>query len=114
MASNMQRQALPLILPHAPSVGTGNEYRIAHDSLSGLLSEEDGKVTYVDSEKITVNNKIHHLSKFARTNQRTCRNHTPIVNVGDEVKVGDVLADGPAMNNGELALGQNMLIGFIA
>jgi DNA-directed RNA polymerase subunit beta len=114
MASNMQRQALPLILPHAPTIGTGNEYRVAHDSFSGLLSQQAGTVSYVDSQKIIVGNTTHNLIKFARTNQRTCRNHTPIVNVGDQVNVGDVIADGPAMNNGELSLGQNMLIGFLA
>lgn len=112
MASNMQRQAVPLLHPHAPTVGTGNEYRIGKDSLMGAISGVDGTVTYVDSSKITIDGKTTNLTKFIKTNQNTCNNQVPIVNVGDKVKANSIIADGPSMNNGELALGQNVLVSF--
>ncbi len=117
LGANMQRQAVPLLRPHAPFVGTGMEYPSAHDSGVALLCKEDGVVTYVDSSKIFVKNaagetKTYNLSKFARSNSGTCFNQTPIVVVGQEVKVGDILADGPSMENGELALGQNVVVAF--
>ena len=117
LGANMQRQAVPLLRPHAPFVGTGMEYPAAHDSGVALIAKEDGVVTYVDSSKILVKNtlgetKQYNLSKFARSNSGMCFNQTPIVLVGQEVKVGDILADGPSMDNGELALGQNVVIAF--
>ena len=117
LGSNMQRQAVPLLRPHAPFVGTGMEYPAAHDSGVAVLSKDFGVVTYVDSTKIIVKNtndedKEYHLTKFARSNSGTCFNQTPIVVVGQNVKPGDILADGPAMDDGELALGQNVLVAF--
>lgn len=116
MGSNMQRQALPLLQPHSPYVGTGLEDVIAHDSGEALLADEDGIVTYVDSLHIkTVLDgveKTYTLRKFTRSNKRTCINQTPIVKVGDKVTRGQIIADGPAMEKGELALGQNVLIAF--
>ncbi|MCI5745369.1 MAG: DNA-directed RNA polymerase subunit beta [Erysipelotrichaceae bacterium] len=117
LGANMQRQAVPLLRPQAPFVGTGMEYPCAHDSGVVVLCKEDGVVTYVDSSKIFVKNaagetRTYNLIKFARSNAGTCFNQTPIVLVGQEVKVGDILADGPSMDNGELALGQNVIIAF--
>lgn len=119
MGANMQRQATPLVRPHAPIVGTGNEYRIAHDSGMALIynKKEDATVTYVDGNKVVVETKggekiDYDLMKFNKSNQNTCNNHMPIVNVGDKIKSGHTLADGPAMQNGELALGQNALVAF--
>ncbi len=117
LGANMQRQAVPLLRPHAPFVGTGMEYPSAHDSGVALLCKEDGIVTYVDSSKIFVKNtygetKTYNLSKFTRSNSGTCFNQTPIVVVGQEVNAGDILADGPSMENGELALGQNVVVAF--
>ena len=117
MGANMQRQAIPLLKPEAPFVGTGIEKRIAHDSGLAVVANDDGLVTYVDSRKIIVaeNGQDHtyHMSKFARSNQGTAINQTPIVKKGDKVKAGQVIADGPAMQNGELALGQNVTIAFM-
>ena len=118
MGSNMQRQAVPLIRPEAPIVGTGIEYKIAHDSGIVILSEFDGVVTSVSGDAITVRGdndevKTYELLKFQRSNHETCINQKPIVKVGQVVKKGDVLADGPATQNGELALGRNILIGFM-
>ena len=117
MGSNMQRQAVPLVRPEAPIVGTGIEYKIAHDSGIVVLSEFDGVVTSVSGDKITVmgedNIKTYELQKFQRSNHETCINQKPVVKVGQQVKKGDVLADGPATQNGELALGRNILIGFM-
>ena len=118
LACNMQRQALPLLRPHAPVVGTGMEYKIAHDSGAAVISKQDGKVLYADSLKIIIqdNEGINHeykLRKFAKANQATCINQTPIVKIGDEIKVGQIIADGPAMDHGDLALGQNETIAFM-
>lgn len=118
MGSNMQRQALPLLKPHAPYVGTGLEGKIAHDSGDALIATADGVVTYVDSTKIVIrhfdDNQEHtyNLRKYIRSNKRTCINQTPIVKTGDEVKANSIIADGPSMDHGELALGQNVLIAF--
>lgn len=118
MGANMQRQATPLIQPIAPIVGTGNEYKIAHDSGMAMVYEEpeEGTVTYVDSACVKVKNskgtKEYELLKFNKSNQNTCNNQTPIVSLGDKLKPGDTIADGPAMYNGELALGQNALVAF--
>lgn len=118
LACNMQRQALPLLRPHAPVVGTGMEYKIAHDSGAAVISKQDGKVLYADSLKIIIqdNEGVNHeykLRKFAKANQATCINQTPIVKIGDEIKVGQIIADGPAMDHGDLALGQNETIAFM-
>ena len=117
MAANMQRQAIPLVKPQSPYVGTGVERKIAHDSGSSLLSKVEGTVTYVDAKKVVVQGKdgeyTHKLKKFASSNQGTCLNQIPSVVEGQKVNVGDVLADGGAIQNGELALGQNVTIAFM-
>lgn len=118
MGANMQRQALPLLRPHAPFVGTGMEHVIARDSGSAVVAEEDGVVKYVDSKRIVVITKDggeheYRLQKFGRSNQGTCMNQKPIVKVGQEIHMNDVIADGPAMDNGDLALGQNVTIAFM-
>ena len=119
MGSNMQRQALPLLRPHAPFVGTGLEHQIARDSGLAVVAVEDGTVTYTDSrtieilEKGNVEPRIYQLQKFERSNQGTCINQTSIVKVGQQVKKGQIIADGPAMDNGDLALGQNVTIAFM-
>lgn len=118
LGSNMERQALPLLRPHAPFVGTGMEHVIAHDSGAAVIAKRNGTVTYVDSSKIIVasdtGDKItYKLRKFAKANQATCINQTPIVKIGDKVKVDQIIADGPAMQNGDLALGQNETIAFM-
>ncbi len=117
MGANMQRQAIPLIQPHAPFVGTGMEYVAARDSGSAVVSIDDGVVTYVDSRKIVIEHangpQTYDLTKFVISNQGTCFNQIPIVRVGQSVKKGHVIADGPAMENGELALGQNVVVAFM-
>ena len=118
MGSNMQRQAVPLIKPEAPIIGTGMEYRAAKDSGVCKVAKEDGRVTFVSADKIVVTSadgKEHeyNLTKYKRSNQSTCINQRPIVRMGEDVKKGDVIADGPSTENGELALGKNVLIGFM-
>ena len=117
MGANMQRQAVPLIMPEAPIVGTGMEYRAAKDSGILILAEDNGVIQKVTGEAITVkyNNgttKTHRLNKFKRTNGGTCINQRPIVVAGEKVKKGDTIADGPATKNGEMALGRNVLVAF--
>ena len=117
MGSNMQRQAVPLIKPEAPIIGTGMEYRAAKDSGVCAVARRSGTVTFVAADKIeitTADGEIdsYILSKYQRSNQSTCINQRPIVSIGEAVKEGDVIADGPATDNGELALGRNILIGF--
>jgi len=117
MGANMQRQAVPLLNPHTPFVGTGMEYQAARDSGAALVSKHNGTVSYVDAKRIEIvdDEAVVHkyrLTKFAISNAGTCINHKPIVKVGEEVVVGQVLADGPAMEQGELALGQNVLVGY--
>ncbi len=117
MGSNMQRQGTPSIVPDAPLVGTGQEDRAAHDSEQVILAEEDGAVVEADSEAVSVKGasgvKKYPILKFVRSNQSTCLSQRPIVAVGDKVKKGDILADGPATQNGVLSLGQNLLVAFI-
>ena len=117
MGSNMQRQAVPLLKTENPIVGTGIEYKAGHDSGVCVLAEEDGVVQKLCSEYIDIKGKNgvkrYDLLKFALSNQGTCNNHKPIVEVGEKVKAGDVIADGPSTANGELALGKNILIGFM-
>ena len=118
MGANMQRQAVPLIKTESPYVGTGMEYKAAHDCGVVVVAKEDGHVSYVDADRIIVTDAegVEHeyeLVKMLRSNQGTCINQRPIVVKGEEVKKGDVLADGPATANGEVSLGRNMLIGFM-
>ncbi len=117
MGANMQRQAVPLLNPHSPYVGTGIEHRIAADSGSACVSTGDGIVTYCDAQKIVVSEKdgekVYELQKFRRSNAGTCINQRPIVRTGETVNRGDILADGPSMQDGELALGQNVTIAFM-
>ncbi len=117
MGANMQRQAVPLLNPHTPYVGTGMEYQAARDSGAAVVAKKDGVVTYVDAKKIIVEEDEgphkYRLTKFAISNAGTCINHRPIVNVGDKVYKGQIMADGPSMEQGELALGQNVLVGFM-
>ncbi len=117
MGANMQRQAIPLLRPSSPYVGTGIEHRIAADSGSAVIATHQGIVTYVDANRIVVTGdlgeKVYNLQKFKRSNQGTCINQTPLVRKGEMIDAGDVLADGPAMDKGELALGQNVRIAFM-
>ena len=117
MGANMQRQAVPLLDPHTPLVGTGMEYQAARDSGAAVVAKKDGIVTYVDAKKIIVEEDTgphkYRLTKFAISNAGTCINHRPIVKAGDKVVKGEILADGPSMEQGELALGQNVLVGFM-
>ena len=117
MGANMQRQALPLLKPSAPYVGTGLEHKIAKDAGLAVVAAGDGTVKYVDSKVIRVKEgkliREYKLQKFERSNQGTCINQHAIVKVGDEVKKGQIIADGPAMENGDLALGQNVTVAFM-
>ncbi len=118
MGSNMQRQAVPLLVPEAPIVGTGMEYKAAHDSGVVVLSKQDGVVEKVAGDRIVVRDTLgerhtYKLSKFARSNQGTCINQRPRVKAGQAVEKGDLLADGPSTEMGEIGLGRNVLIGFM-
>ena len=117
MGANMQRQALPLLKPETPYVGTGVEARVAKDAGLAVVSCSEGTVEYVDSRQIIVKEakgkRVYDLQKFQRSNQGTCINQHSIVKVGDKVKPGDILADGPSMKDGDLALGQNVTIAFM-
>ena len=118
MGSNMQRQAVPLLVTEAPVVGTGMERKAAVDSGNCVLATAPGTVEKISSNEIVVREdtgvkKFYKLEKFARSNQGTCMNQRPIINCGDHVETGDVLADGPCTSNGEIALGKNPLIGFM-
>jgi DNA-directed RNA polymerase subunit beta len=118
MGSNMQRQAVPLLRPQAPLVGTGMEHRCAVDSGEIVLAARAGVVEYVQTDKVVVRAKDgsldeYALPKFQRSNQSGCLNHKPLVRVGQEVYQGDVLADGPATRLGELSLGQNLLVAYM-
>lgn len=126
MGANMQRQAVPLIQPEAPIVGTGMEYVSGRDSGAAVICKHDGIVEHVEARKILVRRIVevdgkevegqvdeYKLLKFVRSNQGTCYNQRPIVEVGERVKKGDILADGPSMEYGELALGRNVLVAFM-
>ncbi len=117
MGSNMQRQAVPSIRSDAPLVGTGQEEKAAHDSEQVLIAEEDGVVEGVDGREIQFKTKNgikkYPLIKFKRSNHSTCISHRPTVKIGDKIKKGGILADGPATDNGVLSLGQNLLVAFL-
>ena len=123
MGSNMQRQGVPLLRSEAPLVGTGMEAAVAKDSGATVVAKYDGIVDAVDANRIVVRSKegngadmgveIYKLQKFRRSNQNTCINQVPLVKVGDEVKAGDIMADGPCTDMGELALGKNVLVAFM-
>ena len=118
MGSNMQRQAVPLLRPEAAYVATGIEYKAGKDSGVCLRAREDGFVKKVSSDQIVIEDELHEihtykLIKFARSNQSTCINQRPIVSAGEKVLKGDVIADGPSTDHGEIALGRNILIGFM-
>ena len=118
MGSNMQRQAVPLLVPEAPLVGTGMEYKAAHDSGVVILAKESGVVDKVSGDEIIIRDEHgerhrYHLTKFARSNQGTCINQRPVVRAGQKIDKGDLLADGPSTELGEIGLGRNALIGFM-
>jgi len=118
MGANMQRQAVPLLIPEAPIVATGIEHKCAVDSTVVLSAHDDGVVTYVSSTRISINydhigHVDHMLTKFARSNQGTCTNQRPIVVVGSRVCKDDIIADGPSTCEGEISLGKNILVGFM-
>jgi len=126
MGSNMQRQAVPLLTSRAPLVGTGLEKVVARDSGVTIVAERDGRVVAVDASRIVLQHDgegdeegvgkpvtIYNLTKFARSNQNTCFNHRPIVRYGQEVRTGEIIADGPATDQGELALGKNVTVAFM-
>jgi DNA-directed RNA polymerase subunit beta len=119
MGSNMQRQAVPLVRPEAPIIGTGMEYKAAKDSGVTVTAKNDGIIERVSANEIVIKKdsdgrrEIHKLLKFKRSNQGTCINQKPLVRKGDEVKAGEILADGPSTDQGEIALGKNLMIGFM-
>src|SRR5690606_10919924 len=124
MGSNMQRQAVPLLRADAPIVGTGMEGTVARDSGAAIVARRAGVVTKVDATRIVIQATeelradepvvdIYKLSKFQRSNQNTCINQRPLVKVGDQIKAGDIIADGPSTQFGELALGRNILVAFM-
>ena len=117
MGSNMQRQAVPLLRTEAPIVGTGMEYKAAVDSGTVVLCKKDGVVVHVNADYVEIQTADgidrYNLTKFMRSNQGTCINQKPIVDLGQQVKAGDVIADGPATDHGEISLGKNALIGFM-
>ncbi len=113
MGSNMQRQAVPLMITEPPLVGTGMEEKVARDSGTVVISEVSGKVTYCDASSINIGKKIYHLNKFQRTNADTCLNQRPLVKLGDRVEKGQIIADGTSTQDGMLALGKNILCAFM-
>ncbi len=113
MGSNMQRQAVPLMITEPPLVGTNMEERVARDSGTVVIAQDSGRVTSVDSSSVAIGKKIYHLQKFLRTNADTCLNQRPIVSLGEHVEKGQAIADGIATKGGELALGRNVLCAFM-
>ena len=114
MGSNMQRQAVPLLVTEPPLVSTGLERAVAHNSGMVIRSDRAGTITYVDAERIKVDEREYVLRKFVGLNERTCLNQKPIIKLGQKVKKGQVIADGAATNQGELSLGRNVLVAFMA
>lgn len=118
MGTNMQRQAVPLLICESPIVGTGVEERAARDSGHIIIAEEDGEISKVDASSIEIKNKKgeaikYNLTKFLRSNSSTCINQNPIVGLGQKISKGDILTDGPSIENGELALGKNIIVAFM-
>lgn len=114
MGSNMQRQAVPLLEAEPPIVGTGMERHIAQNSSMVVRAQVSGKINQVDATQITVGTTVHKLKKYVGLNERTCNNQKPIIALGDKVEAGQVIADGAATRKGELALGRNVLVGFMS
>lgn len=117
MGSNMQRQAVPLIKAEAPFIATGSEYDIAKYASTNIKAEQDGVVVFVDAEKIIIKDDqdkehVYELRLFEHSNQGTLITQKPIVELGQEVKAGDLIVDGPSTDKGELALGKNILVAF--
>ena len=113
MGSNMQRQAVPLMVTESPVVGTAMEEKVARDSGTLVVARESGRVVSVDSSSIVIGKNTYHLKKFMRTNADTCLNQSPLVKVGQHVEKGEIIADGTSTRNGELALGRNLLCAFV-
>ena len=118
MGTNMQRQAVPLLVPHPPYIGTGIEYKVAQDSGATVIAKRSGVVKKADALQIVVEAEdgtvdVYELDKFQRSNQSTCISHKPVVRKGDEVKKGQIIADGPCTSMGELSLGRNVLVAFM-
>ena len=118
MGANMQRQAVPLIDPHAPWIGTGMEHQTARDSGAAVIAKHDGTVEYVDADEIRVRRTsgeldIYNIMKYHRSNSGTSYNQRPLAELGDKVEAGDIIGDGPSMENGEMALGQNPLVAYM-
>jgi len=113
MGSNMQRQAVPLMIPEVPYVGTGMEEKVAQDSGVVVIAKEAGKVTKVDATEIVIGKTEYPLMNYQRTNANTCIHQRPLVHVGDKVEAGQTIADGVATQNGRLALGRNVLVAFM-
>ncbi|MCB9800170.1 MAG: DNA-directed RNA polymerase subunit beta [Candidatus Omnitrophica bacterium] len=113
MGSNMQRQAVPLMITDSPIVGTGMERHVARDSGATVVAKSRGTVKFVSAEEIVVDDFVYKLKKFERSNAGTCINQRPLVTVGQKIKRGDIIADGAATQNGELALGRNVLVAFM-
>ncbi|MFH1094397.1 MAG: DNA-directed RNA polymerase subunit beta [Candidatus Omnitrophota bacterium] len=113
MGSNMQRQAVPLLDPEAPLVGTGMEQKVAQDSGSVIIAKHPGVVKYVDATSIVIDNETYALKKFSRSNASTCVNQRPLVKTGQKIKKDQIIADGAATKDGELALGRNVLVAFM-
>ena len=114
MGSNMQRQAVPLLVAEPPIVGTGMEREVARNSAMVVRARRSGKVTYVDSTRIEVGSDHYDLKKYQGLNERTCQNQRPIISLGDKVEKNQIIADGAATHKGELALGRNVLVGFMS
>ncbi|MFC1510710.1 DNA-directed RNA polymerase subunit beta, partial [Candidatus Omnitrophota bacterium] len=113
MGSNMQRQAVPLLLPEVPVVGTGMEMKVAKDSGVVVVAAEAGKITKIDATEIVVGKRVYPLMNYLKTNANTCVHQKPIVNIGDKVQAGQIIADGIGTKNGRLALGRNVLVSFM-
>jgi DNA-directed RNA polymerase subunit beta len=114
MGSNMQRQAVPLLVAEPPIVGTGLEKEVAKNSSMVVRARRAGKVTFVDATRIEIGTDIYHLKKYQGLNERTCLNQRPIIQIGDKVEKGQIIADGASTHLGELALGRNVLVGFMS
>ncbi|HBR14629.1 MAG TPA: DNA-directed RNA polymerase subunit beta [Candidatus Omnitrophica bacterium] len=113
MGSNMQRQAVPLMIPEVPYVGTGMEEKVARDSGVVVIAKDEGIVTKVDASEIVVGKRVYPLKNYQRTNANTCIHQRPLVHIGEKVEVGQIIADGVATQNGRLALGHNVLVAFM-